>query len=148
MKKTSTKPQLAQSSEGASHTLKTNIPPPPSSEQVQEVHEDLWWSFFVETFFLEMAKLIFVTSAVQQVSSWIVVIIHVGANNILYNASYEDIARNIIKICWNCKSHGVNDVFISSILVKKNPVLNALIRREWFVLQLRRTPFLHIPFQP
>ena len=45
------------------------------------------------------------------------VIIHVGANDILYNASYEDIARNIIRIGSNCKSHGVNDVFISSVLV-------------------------------
>ena len=36
------------------------------------------------------------------------VIIHVGTNNILYNADYEDIAWNIIKIGSNCKSHGVN----------------------------------------
>ena len=56
------------------------------------------------------------------------VIIHVGTNNILYNASYEDIARNTIKIGSNCKSDGVNNVFISSILVKKNAVLNALVR--------------------
>ena len=40
------------------------------------------------------------------------VIIHVGTNDILYNASYEDIARNIIKIASNYKSHSVNDVFI------------------------------------
>ena len=45
------------------------------------------------------------------------VIIHVGTNDILYNASYEDIARNIIKIGSNCKIHGANDVLISSILV-------------------------------
>ena len=56
-------------------------------------------------------------------------IIHVGTNDNLYNANYEDMARNIIKIGSNCKSHGVNDVFISSILVKKNQALNALIRR-------------------
>ena len=30
----------------------------------------------------------------------------------------------------NCKNYGVNDVVISSILVKKNPNLNVLIRRE------------------
>ena len=47
------------------------------------------------------------------------VIIDVGTNNILYNASYEHIARNIIRTGSNCKSHGVKDVFISSILVKK-----------------------------
>ena len=58
-----------------------------------------------------------------------VVIIHVGTNGILCNASYEDIALNIIKIGSNCKSCGVNDVFILSVLVKKNPTLNAVIRR-------------------
>ena len=31
----------------------------------------------------------------------------------------EGITRNIIKIDSNCKSYGVNDVFILSILVKK-----------------------------
>ena len=45
------------------------------------------------------------------------VIVQLGTSDILYNASYEDITRNIIKIGSNCKSHGVNDVFISSILV-------------------------------
>ena len=29
----------------------------------------------------------------------------------------------------NCKNYGVNDVVISSVLVKKNPNLNALIQR-------------------
>ena len=47
------------------------------------------------------------------------VIIHVGTNDILYNVSFEDITRNIMRIGSNCKSDGVNDVFISSILVKK-----------------------------
>ena len=57
------------------------------------------------------------------------VIIHVGTNDILTNANHEEIARNIIKTGLNCKNHGVNDVVISSVLVKKNPNLNALIRR-------------------
>ena len=57
-----------------------------------------------------------------------VVIIVVGTNDILYNASYEDIIGNIINGS-NCKSHGVNNVLFSSILVKNNPALNALIRR-------------------
>ena len=54
-------------------------------------------------------------------------IIHVGTNDILCNANYENISRNIIRIGSNCKSHSASDVFISLILVKKNP-LNALIR--------------------
>ena len=57
------------------------------------------------------------------------VIIHVGTNDILTNANHEEIARNIIKIGLNSKNHSVNDVVISSVLVKKNPNLNALIRR-------------------
>ena len=57
------------------------------------------------------------------------VIIHVGTNDILTNANHEEIARNIIKTGLNCKNHGVNDVVISSVLVKKNPNLNALIGR-------------------
>ena len=42
---------------------------------------------------------------------------------------HKEIAHNIIKIGLNYKNYGVNDVVISSILVKKNPNLNALIRR-------------------
>ena len=50
------------------------------------------------------------------------VTIHVGTNNIIYNVCYEDITGNIIKIGSNCKSHGFNDVFILSILVKRSSV--------------------------
>ena len=57
------------------------------------------------------------------------VIIYVGTNDILTNANHQEIARNVIKIDLNCKNYGVNDVVISSVLVKKNPNLNALIRR-------------------
>ena len=57
------------------------------------------------------------------------VINHVGTNDILTNANHEEITRNIVKIGLNCKNYGVNDVVISSILVKKNPNLNVLIRR-------------------
>ena len=56
-------------------------------------------------------------------------IIHVGTNDILTNANREEIKRNIIKIGLNCKNYGINDVGISSILVKKNPNLNVLIAR-------------------
>ena len=54
---------------------------------------------------------------------------HAGTNDILTNAYHKKIARNIIKIGLHCKNYGVNDVVISSILVKKNPNLNVLIRR-------------------
>ena len=47
------------------------------------------------------------------------VINHVGSNDILYSANYEDITRNFVKIGSNCKSQGDNDAFILSILVKK-----------------------------
>ena len=57
------------------------------------------------------------------------VIIHVGTNHVLTNANHEEIERNINKIGLKCNNFGVNDVVISSILVKKNPNLNALIRR-------------------
>ena len=56
------------------------------------------------------------------------VTIHIVIKNILYNARQEDIARNIIWIGSNCKSHGVNDLFILSILDKNKPTLNALIK--------------------
>ena len=56
------------------------------------------------------------------------IIIHVGTNDILTNANHKEIARKIIKIGLNCKNYGVN-VVISSMLVKKNPNLNALTRR-------------------
>ena len=57
-----------------------------------------------------------------------VVTIHIVIKNVLYNARQEDIARNIIWIGSNCKSHGVNNLFILSILDKKNPTLNALTK--------------------
>ena len=36
--------------------------------------------------------------------------------------------KNIMNIGLNCKSHGVSKVYISSMLVKKNPKLNLVIR--------------------
>ena len=57
------------------------------------------------------------------------VIIQVGTNDVLENANHEDIARNIIKIGLECKKYGVNDIVISSVLVKRSPKLNAIIRR-------------------
>ena len=57
------------------------------------------------------------------------VIIHVGTNDVLNGANDTELANSIIKIGMICKQHGVNDVFISSILVKKSPRLNALVRK-------------------
>ena len=58
-----------------------------------------------------------------------VVLLHVGTNDILSNANDAELANNIIIIGLNCKSHDVSKVFMSSILVKKNPKLNPVIRR-------------------
>ena len=66
---------------------------------------------------LEMTKLVFLCSVVQQVARWIItsypysliinqilaVIIHVGTINIIYNASYEDIAWNVVRTFSDCK---------------------------------------------
>ena len=58
-----------------------------------------------------------------------VVLLHIGTNYILSNANDTKLANNIINTGLNCKNHGVSKVFISSILVKKNPKLNPVIRR-------------------
>ena len=57
------------------------------------------------------------------------IVIHVGTNDILNHANHEDIARSIINIGLGCKNNGVNEVFISAVLVKKNPNLTAIVRR-------------------
>ena len=56
------------------------------------------------------------------------ILIHVGTNDIVANANPKEIANNIINTGLKCRSYGVNNVFISSILVKKNPSLNIVIR--------------------
>ena len=58
-----------------------------------------------------------------------VALLHVGTNGILSNANDTELANNIINIGLHCKNHGVNKVFLSSKLVKKNPKLNRIIRR-------------------
>ena len=57
------------------------------------------------------------------------VIIHVGTNDVLNKLNHEDIARNIIFIALNCGKYDVNDIAISSVFIRKNPNLNALVRR-------------------
>ena len=56
-------------------------------------------------------------------------IIHVGTNDVSNKLNHEDIARNIISMALNCRKYGANDIAISSVLIKKNPNLNALVRR-------------------
>ena len=55
--------------------------------------------------------------------------IRASKNDILNRANHEDIARSIINIGLDCKVNGVNKVFISSILVRKNPNLTAIVCR-------------------
>ena len=57
-----------------------------------------------------------------------VVLLHVSTNDILSNANNIELANNIINMALNCKNHGVSKVFISSMLVKKNPKLHPVIR--------------------
>ena len=54
------------------------------------------------------------------------IVIQVGTNDILNHANYKDIARSIIYIWLDCKNNGVNEVFLSSILVKINPNITAI----------------------
>ena len=57
------------------------------------------------------------------------IVIYVGTNDILNHAKHEDIAHSIINIGLDCKNNSINEVFISSILVKKNPNLTAIVHR-------------------
>ena len=58
------------------------------------------------------------------------VIIYVRTNDIIINNSSDaETANEVLKIAKSYKASGVNPVFISSILVKKNPRLSAAIRR-------------------
>ena len=82
-------------------------------------------------------------SVVQMLSSYAVVsliptliddksdaiVLHVGTNDILNHANHENVAHSIINIGLDCKNNGVNEVFISSILVKKNPNLTTIVPR-------------------
>ena len=60
-----------------------------------------------------------------------VVLIHVGTNDITkFNRESVDpnvVAQNIVNIADSCKSHGVNEVFISSILTRNDFKLNEMI---------------------
>ena len=61
------------------------------------------------------------------------VIVHIGPNDITkFNYSkveVEDLAQRIIDVGKKCKSYGVNNTAISSILVRKNHELNEVIKK-------------------
>ena len=62
-----------------------------------------------------------------------VAIIHIGSNDIT-NSNYttinpEIIAQKVINVGTICKNNGVNDVVISSILVKRNIRVTKIIRQ-------------------
>ena len=57
------------------------------------------------------------------------VVIHVGTNDFLKHANHIDITNNIIQIGLRCRTYGVNEILISSIVLKNNARLNAIIRR-------------------
>ena len=59
----------------------------------------------------------------------VVVLMHVGTNDMLSNANNTELVNNITNIGLNCKNHRVSKVFISSILIKENLKLNPIIRR-------------------
>ena len=56
-------------------------------------------------------------------------VIHDGTNDILNHADHKDIAHSIKDIGLDCKNNGVNEVLISSVLVKKNLNLTVIVRR-------------------
>ena len=61
------------------------------------------------------------------------VIVHIGSNDITkFNYSkvdVEDLAQRIIDVGKKCKSYGVNNTAISSILVRKNHDVNEVIKK-------------------
>ena len=67
------------------------------------------------------------------------VIVHVGSNNVNFynveNSTAEEVAERILKVGEICKFHGVEDVAISSVLIKKNLVLGKFIRNVNIILE-------------
>ena len=55
------------------------------------------------------------------------VIIHAGTNDVHENARATDVAKRIIDIGVMCKSFGVKDISISSVLPRKDISLNKII---------------------
>lgn len=65
------------------------------------------------------------------------VIIHGGCNDISNRSINEqNIANSIIDIANLCRQHGVNDIFISSVVCRKSNFLNEKIKKVNFLLRL------------
>ena len=63
------------------------------------------------------------------------VIIHAGTNDVHENAQATDVAKRIIDIGVMCKSFGVNDINISSVLPRKDISLNKIIDEINYLLK-------------
>ena len=65
------------------------------------------------------------------------IIIHAGCNDVGdRNATPEEIAKKIEEFAMMCRSYGVNEIFISSLICRKNKILNDKIRRINFLTKL------------
>ena len=70
------------------------------------------------------------------------IIIHIGCNSVT-KSNYHiinpyEVAKGILNIGLKCNNYGVNEIAISSILVKSNSSLNKVIRQINFSLRLCR----------
>ena len=68
-----------------------------------------------------------------------VVVIHVGTNS-LFNDEYCEIANQIFSLVKICRDHGVNEIFVLGITLRKNHMmkvrqLNNLIDMNKFILR-------------
>ena len=65
------------------------------------------------------------------------IVLHAGCNDVGdRNSTPEDIAKKIQELAMLCRSYGVNEVFISSIICRNNKALNEKVGRINFLLQL------------
>ena len=59
-------------------------------------------------------------------------VVHVGSNDVtFYNEEFstpEEVAEKILRVGEMCKSYGVNNIAISSVLIKKNLKLGKFVR--------------------
>lgn len=65
------------------------------------------------------------------------ILIHGGCNDIYNKTSTpENIAKDLLEIAKTCRGYGVNDVFISSIICRRNKFLNEKFQHVNFLLKL------------
>ena len=61
------------------------------------------------------------------------IILHIGSNDITKtnydNFNAEDLAQQIVNIAKKCKSFGVNNIAISSIVMRKNMSISKIIKK-------------------